>query len=122
MQGLSLLLFVKSLVVQSSIYAAAAILPDNGNHRITQPGLADSSSHDNTFPFLNGTALLPGSSTLSANEYDIVCNPGMGSNFDLDDCLLSLRDFEVGRARMTFAERPPRLGAIPLPFRWMGRK
>lgn len=122
MQGHSLRRVIGGLLIKSSIFAAAAVLPDDGDHRSTQLGLNDSSSLDNTIPFLNGSALLPGSSILSANEYDIVCNPRMGSNFDLDDCLNSLREFEVGRTRVTFSERPPREGAIPLPFRWMGRE
>ena len=122
MQGPLSLIVVWGLLVKSSMLAAAANLPNDGNQRITQPGLANSSSLETTFPSTNHSALLSSNSLLSANEYDIVCHPRMGSNFDLDDCINSLLRFEIGRARMTFAERPQREGAISLPFRWMGRK
>ena len=122
MQEHSLQLIVWGLFISSIKFGATASLSDNGNDHITQPGSTDSSSLDITVPPLNASALSTANSTATANEHDIVCNPGMGSNFDLNDCLASLQDFEIGRARMTFAKRPLREGTIPLPFRWMGRK
>lgn len=56
------------------------------------------------------------------DEYDIVCNADMGSNFNLTDCVNSLGAFEIGRHLITFGQRPSSEGEIPLPFRWMGRK
>lgn len=93
-----------------STVASAATSPNDADHQIVQP------SSPNPSP--SNVSLV----NSLRDEYDIMCNAGMGSNFNLSDCINSLTAFELGRQPVTFSQRPPSEGEIPLPFRWMGRK
>ena len=119
----SSLAFIGRLVFRTIVVAAT--LPNAGNCYIVQPS---EPLLDTKLPSLNisndvlSTHLLDSTTSLGNNQYDIVCDPKMGSSFDLDDCLDSLKDFEVGRGQVVFTERPAIEGTVPRPFRWMGRK
>ncbi|KAL9013370.1 MAG: hypothetical protein Q9173_001942 [Seirophora scorigena] len=123
MRGPSLLSFVRYL--QFMPIASAATLRKDENQQLNRPSTPKPPSFMSAFPSLDTSSpslvtLLPNVTTSSNDDYGISCDSQLGGDFDLEDCLDALRDFELGRDRVIFSERPSEIGVIALPFRWMG--